>query len=86
MPISGLLITLSENATAAQQAVAAIAKHPSLEVGQCFGRWLPTCLDVCSDREGRAIHQWLESLEGVCFIDVVFVGFDDEGSECPLDS
>jgi len=81
MPISGLVLTLSTDPAAAAAATAAIHERPELTPGAARDRWLPVALDAADDVESRAVHDWLHSLPGVEFVDVVYVNFEADSSE-----
>jgi hypothetical protein len=74
---SGLVITLSEDLSAAQAAVNTLQDRQGVELGQRQGRWLPAAL-CCANP--RLEHAWIESIHGVDLVEVVFVGFEDENA------
>ena len=82
MPISGLVITLSANPADAARVTALLAAHPGVTPGEPAGRWLPVAVEARDDAESRALHDWVEALPGVEFVDVVYVNYepDDEPS------
>ena len=75
MPISGLLVTLAEEGKEA--ALAAIAAYPAFTTGEREERWLPVAMEATDDAESRQLHDWLMSLHGVSFVDVIAVNFID---------
>jgi hypothetical protein len=80
MPVSGLVITLREGAPLRQQTVATVATHRSFTLGVLCDRWLPVAMEARDDRECRDLHDWLMSLPGVLFVDVVAVDFAPDDS------
>lgn len=82
MITSGLVLTLNADAALAQQAVASLRTRPEFTAGERNGRWLPVALEVADDDASRAAHDWLNSLPGVEFVDVVSVDFSDD-NEAP---
>jgi hypothetical protein len=85
MITSGLVLTLSADAALAEQAVASLRARREFTLGEQNGRWLPVALEVADDDAGRAAHDWLNSLPGVEFVDVVAVNFEGEENETPPD-
>ena len=56
-----------------------IANHPHLDVGDVIEqRLLPITIDAPGRLETESTTRWLQSREGVEFVDVVFVHFEDE--------
>lgn len=56
-----------------------IADHPGLEVGEIIeNRLLPITIDAPSREETESTTRWLQALDGVEMVDVVFVHFEDE--------
>jgi hypothetical protein len=80
MPVSGLVITLREGAPLREQTVATVATHRSFTLGVLCDRWLPVAMEARDDRECRDLHDWLMSLPGVLFVDVVAVDFAPDDS------
>ncbi|MCI0537787.1 MAG: hypothetical protein L0Z50_21445 [Verrucomicrobiales bacterium] len=76
MTTSGLVITLSSDAQLAAQAVATLSARTEFTSGACLGRWLPVAAEARDDAESRRLHDWLQALPGVEFVDVVYVNFD----------
>ena len=82
MITSGLVLTLSGDVALADQAVASLRLRPEFTPGEGNDRWLPVALEVADDAASRAAHDWLNSLTGVEFVDVVYVDFSDD-NEAP---
>jgi hypothetical protein len=77
MPISGLILTLEDDAAERDAAIALLRQQPELEPGQLAGRWLPVVMETASNSESHVLHDWLSSLPGVAYVDVVAVGFEE---------
>ena len=78
MIISGLLLTLSEDAPLADRAEAALRARPEFTLAERSQRWLPVAIEVENVRASRDLHDWLNTLPGVEFVDVVQVNFEEE--------
>jgi len=52
-----------------------LSADPRLELGSLFGRRLPVVAEVPDARSGEQLVEELQSLPGVCFVDVVLVDF-----------
>lgn len=78
MPVAGLTLTFNENEALASRAVGELFKHASIELGEMNGRYIAAVMDTETSHESRDLHRWIESLPGIDFVDVVYVGFDEE--------
>ena len=78
MPISGLVITLSPVAELAAQAIATLGARPEFTPAERNDRWLPVAMEARDDAASRDLHDWLCTLPGVEFVDVVYVNFDED--------
>jgi nitrate reductase NapAB chaperone NapD len=67
--LSSLVVTLYEDRELAAHTVSAIAAHEAITVEAAVGKYLPLAIEAA---DARPIHQWLESLPGVLYVDVVF--------------
>jgi hypothetical protein len=76
MPISGLLITLNADESLAAEALAAVSGREEFTPGLRHGRWLPVVMEARDDAQSRELHDGLQALAGVDFVDVVYVDFD----------
>ncbi len=76
MLTSGLVITLSSDAALGAEAVAQVGARPEFTPGARHDRWLPVALEARDDVASRAAHDWLQTLPGVAYVDVVYVNFD----------
>lgn len=83
MITSGLVLTLSTDAALAEEAVASLRARSEFTPGERNDRWLPVVLETANDAASRVAHDWLNSLPGVEFVDVVYVDFSDD-NEAPV--
>ena len=77
MPVNGLLLTLTEDETLVNDALSLIAKRDEIELGDRTGKWQPVVIETGGTRESHEVHEWLESLDGVYTVDVVFSSVSD---------
>ncbi|MCF7763900.1 MAG: hypothetical protein K9N62_09520 [Verrucomicrobia bacterium] len=77
MITSGLVITLGTDAALAAQAIAQIGARAEFTPGQRNDRWLPVAMEARDDAASRDLHDWLQALPGVEFVDVVSVNFEE---------
>lgn len=77
MITSGLVITLSADATLAARAVARVSARVEFTPGERNARWLPVAMEAEDDAHARELHDWIGAQPGVEFVDVVSVSFDD---------
>jgi hypothetical protein len=78
MITSGLVLTLNADAALAEQAVASLRARPEFTPGERNDRWLPVALEARDESARRDLHDWIETLPGVDFVDVVYVNFSDD--------
>lgn len=67
--LSSLVISLSNDAELAAKTVREIADNAAITVEKQIGDYLPIAIE---STDARLIYQWLESLPGVRYVDVVF--------------
>lgn len=73
MAVTGLIITLSGDPEASEEARRAMEGHDLLSLGEPNGRKVPVVADAPSQEDDMAVWQWLNELNGVDFVDVVYV-------------
>lgn len=78
MPISGLVVTLTDDLALQEAALAAMRKDPALELGERRYNQVPLVIETVGDEEDRLIWEWLYKLPGVAMVVVAFVHFDDD--------
>ena len=81
--ISGLVVTLAEDATATAQALAAVASDDRFTLGQRTGNRLPLVLEADDDGEAEDLFRWLSDLPGVRRADVVYVRLAEDAGAGP---
>lgn len=77
MPLSGLLVTLSDDMQASAAALASISANERLVVGRCIGSRIPVIVDSSSPAEDRRQIDWLRRLHGVVSVSTVFFYVDE---------
>ena len=77
MITSGIVITLNADAALARQAQATLQARPELTLGKLNSRWLPIALEAADVGASRDFHDWLNTVPGVDFVDVVEVNFTE---------
>ncbi len=83
MIISGLLLTLRDDARLAESVEAALRARPEFTVAPRAQRWLPAVAEAPTAQASRDLHDWLCALPGVAFVDVVQVNFEEEEPAAP---
>jgi len=77
MITSGLVLTLTSDATLAAEAIAKVSARDEFTPGDRNDRWLPIAMEARDDAASRDLHDWLHALPGVEFVDVVYVNFEE---------
>jgi hypothetical protein len=67
--LSSLVITLSQDQETATSALKSIQGHAAISTETLIEHYLPITIEAT---DARPIHEWIESLPGVDYIDVVF--------------
>jgi hypothetical protein len=80
MITSGLVITLSADPVLAADAVASVGARGEFTANPRQDRWLAVAMEARDDAESRALHDWLQALPGVEYVDVVSVNFEEPES------
>jgi hypothetical protein len=78
MPITGLLLTLSQEPRLQREALGHLQTRPELQIGTAIDRWVPVALAAEDDAHCRELHDWILSSAGVEYVDVVCVNFEEE--------
>jgi hypothetical protein len=78
MPISGLVVTLTEDLAQQEAALSAMRKHPAFELGERRHNQVPLVVETVGDEDDRLMWEWLYALPGVAMVVVAFVHFDDD--------
>lgn len=81
MITSGLVLTLSADPVLAGKAQTILRQHNGLTPGQPNQRWLPVVAESPDVAASRDLHDWLNGVPGVEFVDVVHVDFQAAGTD-----
>ena len=79
MPVSGLVVTLCEEPQLRAAVFEAIGRDPRITVGVLEANRQAIVLDTASSDEDGQLWDWLNTLPGVMFVEVAFVGFEEQG-------
>jgi hypothetical protein len=77
MPISGLLVTLVEDAATRMTALTTLRQHPAIDVGEPAGGRVPIVVETLDENEDRLVWEWLHAIPGVTFVVVAYIHFDE---------
>jgi nitrate reductase NapAB chaperone NapD len=77
MPISGLVITLADDAARRDAALVALRQHAAITLGTQADARLPVVVETASDDEDRQVWEWMHSLPGVMQVDVALIHFEE---------
>ena len=83
MPVSGLVVSLSDEPQKRADALAVIGREQRITVGVLEAQRLAIVLDTASSEEDKQLWDWLGSLPGVSFLEVAFVGFEQREEPLP---
>ena len=84
MPISGLVLTLSDDPTLRASALEAVSGNVKIEPGRLARQRLPSVVDTASSCEDKAVWEWLHELPGVLFVDLVSADYSEDEPEPPM--
>lgn len=76
MPVKGLLITLDEDPDRAAAAQLLMSERTEIELGELNEKWQPLVMDTPTEASSKELYRWIESLDGVYFVDTVFSSVD----------
>lgn len=77
MPISGLAITLKENA-AKHDVLRELSEHAQVTIGETHDRKIAVVVETSSQEEDQDVQQRIREISGISHVDIVFIGFDDD--------
>jgi len=77
MPISGLVITLSDDARLRDAALAELSHHPAVSLGPLTGQRLPIVVETPDSDADRDVWEWLSALPGITLVNIAVVHFTD---------
>ena len=70
------MLTLNADKKLAEAARGEIAARGEFTVGERNDRWLPVVMEGTDDAQCRDLHDWLQTLPGVDYVDVASVHFE----------
>lgn len=77
--ISSVIAKLNCDEQTRREVIQRISRHSSLEVGELIEETsLPISIESSGNQETEELTRWIMSLEGVDFVDVVYVHFEDD--------
>lgn len=78
MPISSLVVTLDSNPSIMQRALLTLRAMPGVRIGEPCVTRVPVVVETATLVEGhRLVDHELRRIDGVLFIDVVRIDFED---------
>lgn len=86
MPVSGLVVTLSEDDGFQQETIDAIVAEPRLEIGYIRGQRMAVVMDTRSADEDKELWSWLTALPAVLFVDVTLIGFEGDDNDAATET
>ena len=78
MPVSGLVVSLSDQHDLREATIDTIRQESRIEVGVIQSQRMAVVVDTPTREEDKEIWNWLNALPGVTFVDVALVGFEDD--------
>lgn len=85
MPVSGLILSLSDDPRNRDAALQAIKQHNAISLGEMQGRRLPIVVDTPGSDTDREVWAWLHELSGVLFVDLVCTDASDDTPQAPAE-
>ena len=84
MPVSGLVLTLKNDGAGSSAVLAELRAHGSITLGDRAGHRLPIVVDTPGSDEDRAVWEWLHTLPGIAFVELVCADMSaDAGPAAP---
>ncbi len=78
MPVSGLVVSLSDQHALREATIDTILQESRIGVGVIQSQRMAVVVDTPTREEDKEIWNWLNALPGVTFVDVALVGFEDD--------
>lgn len=60
---------------------AVLASWPEVTLGERQGVWLPVAVEARDVSHSRALHERVQAVPGVAWVEVVYVGFEGDPSD-----
>lgn len=76
--IASAVVTLDASHTSPETVAQALEQLPGIETGQRFENKLPITLEADSNTEMESLTRQLSEIDGVQFVDVVYVSLENE--------
>lgn len=83
MAISGVVLTLADEAKAAEEAMRILGSDPRITLGERAGPRLPAVLETGSPSEDEAAWTWMSAVPGVRSVKLAFVDLAPDGEKEP---
>lgn len=80
MPVSGLVLSLTDDAPQRALALAALHEHAAIEVGEAHGSRIPIVVDTANQETDMEVFAWLGSVPGILFVDLVCTDSSEDGA------
>jgi hypothetical protein len=84
MPISGLVVALVDDLETRRTALAMLAQHPAIDVGEPAGGRVPIVVETLDENDDRLVWEWIHTVPGVTFVVVAYIHFDEDPSDVEL--
>lgn len=79
--IASLVATLKiDGGLQLEETLGQLRQRTEIEIGQLYGHRLPITLEAAGTYEMEALTQWVQGLEGVVFVDIIFASLDSSGA------
>jgi hypothetical protein len=85
MNVSGLVVTLDDNADRAAEAVREVLLAGPFTLGDVFGHRVAIALEAETPTDAERWHRWVADLPGVLKVDVAFVHLEPAAEEAAHD-
>ena len=73
--VGGLLARLHDDPESVHETLSVLRGCPDIEVGELQAGWLPLAVEAAHPGACRDRHEWIASLPGVRFVEVISVDF-----------
>jgi len=78
MPISGLVLTLVQDASLRNKTLESLRQHSAMELGTAVENRLPIVVETPDSEADRHVWEWLHSLPGVSQVEIAVIHFENE--------
>ena len=84
--IASVVATLQPAPNTIQTVLSSLQQEPAIETGDVCDLRLPMTIEAEDSRELMAVTRQIQNMEGIRFVDVVFVSFEDTPEYTPEDT